>query len=177
MAFFSSFRRNQNAISPGAAPGNLIVDLTRFVVGQTPIGKPPWEGDFFAAALRDSEQLDIESVGYTLTKEGNDLTCVFLTLGHFSGTFLIRDQAVSLTPETTRDEVTALFGEPYWTDVDDDEVIFFYEYRGGQIELQFEFPDGHHLGFISLMCDGVLSKAAQRESYGVTKPWPPMDAG
>ena len=71
-----------------------------------------------------------------------------------------------------REEIISIFGEPYWTDFDDSEIILFYEFQESAIELQFEFPDGKHLEFITLMKDGILSKKDQRESYGVTKPWP-----
>ena len=67
----------------------------------------------------------------------------------------------------------SIFGQPYWVDQDLDEVILFYEYQDGDVELQFEFPGRVHLGFITLSAHGVLSNAEQRKAYKVTKPWPP----
>ena len=85
----------------------------------------------------------------------------------------MEDKSLLLSNTTNRKEIITIFGEPYWTDIDDSEIILFYEYQEGTTELQFEFPDGEHLEFITLIKGGILSKQAQRESYGVTKPWPP----
>ena len=66
-----------------------------------------------------------------------------------------------------------LFGEPYWIDRSDGEVILFYEYAWGSLELQFEFPEATSLRFITVAVEGILSTKKQRDRYGVTKPWPP----
>ena len=58
------------------------------------------------------------------------------------------------------------------TDRSDGEVILFYEYQQGTVELQFEFGAGRALSFITLAMHGVLSTEEQRKAYGVTKPWP-----
>jgi len=179
MSLFSTFRRETDYQDTSVAHPNLSVDLSQFLIGSSPLGKPPWEGDFFCETLQKSDQLAVAPYGYEITAENGVITSVFLPLDHFCGTLLVKDEAVSLTRTTTRAEALALFGDPYWTDQDDGEVILFYEYPTGNedqndtVELQLEFPDGEHLAFITLTQNGVLSKAEQRQSYGVTKPWPP----
>lgn len=173
MGLLSTFDTNRDELNTGSGTGKLIVDLSLFIVGGTPIGKPPWDGDFFANSLQKNETLEPQGSGYELGCEESLLNYAFITLAEFQGLFLIRDKVTSLTTKTTQEEITSLFGEPYWTDLDDGEVILFYEYRAGEIELQFEFPDGQNLGFITMAKDGVLSDESQRKSYGVTHPWPP----
>lgn len=173
MSLFSHFNRESDHQDTSAAHPNLSVDLSQFVIGSSPLGKPPWAGDFFGKALQTSGQLAVEPFGYEITGKDGVLHSVLLTLANFRGTLLVNEEAAPLTTATTRAEVRDLFGEPYWTDEDGGEIILFYEYREGTVELQMEFPDGEHLAFITLMQNGILSKAAQRQSYGVSKPWPP----
>lgn len=173
MGLLSSFDTNRDHLNTSGTTGRLVVDLTNFIIGGTPIGKTPWDGDFFAQYLLQNETLKSDEAGYELgTKEGL-LNYAFITLDAFQGNFLIQDQIVPLGNQTTKEEIIELFDAPYWTDIDDDEVILFYEYRKGEIELQFEFPDGQKLGYITLIQEGVLSDEEQRKSYGVTRPWPP----
>lgn len=176
MGLFTSFNnKDQGRFQSNASTERLVIDLARFTVGQTPIGKPPWEGDFFAQAVLAEGSLENPSAGYELTGTNGTLSSVFLDLENFGGTLLNKGEMAGLSPETTLEEVRELFGEPYWTDQDDEEVLLFYEYEKGSTELQFEFPDGRHLGYLTLIHEGVLSKPEQRKSYGVTKPWPPSD--
>ncbi|MFT6498848.1 MAG: hypothetical protein ACJAT6_000983 [Akkermansiaceae bacterium] len=172
MGLQSSFDTNRDHLNTGAGTGKLIVDLSAFKIGGTPIGKEPWDGDFFATSLSQDGVFEQESAGYELTSNDAVLKSAFITLENFQGIFLIQDQVSPLSTQITKEKILTLFGAPYWTDLDDGEIIFFYEYQGGSIELQFEFPDGQHLGFITLMQNGVLSDAEQRKIYGVTKPWP-----
>jgi hypothetical protein len=175
MGLLSSFDTNRDELNTGSGIGKLIVDLSTFRIGGTPIGKAPWDGDFFAQSLLQNETFQPAESGYELGVEDGFLNYAFITLAHFQGVFLIGDQISPVTRQTTKDEIITLFGEPYWTDLDDGEIIHFYEYRAGTIELQFEFPDGQNLAFITLLKDGILSVEAQRKSYRVTKPWPPQE--
>ena len=173
MGLLSSFDTNRDDLNTGSGTGQLIVDLSAFIIGGTPIGRAPWDGDFFAQSLLQNEIFRFEESGYELGSDEGVLSYAFITLENFRGSFLVQDQIVPLTARSTKEEIITLFGEPYWTDLDDDEVILFYEYRSGSIELQFEFPNGQNPGFITLMQNGILSDAGQRKSYGVTKLWPP----
>lgn len=173
MGLLSSFNTGRQNFDVNAADSRLSVNLTKFVVGSTPLGKEPWDGDSFASHFEKHTTLKSEQYGYELGVEEGVLDYAFLTLENFQGIFLVDGKSTPLSTSTTKEDIFSIFGEPYWSDLDDGEIILFYEYQEGTIELQFEFPDGEHLEFITLMEDGVLSKQKQRESYGVNKPWPP----
>lgn len=173
MGLLSSFNTERQNFDVNAAGGRLSVDLTKFIIGSTPLGKEPWDGDFFAKHFEKNTTLKSERDGYELGVEEGLLDYAFLTLENFQGIFLIQDKSIPLSTATTKEDIFSNFGEPYWSDLDDGEIILFYEFQEGTIELQFEFPNSKHLEFITLMKDGVLSKEEQRKSYGVTKPWPP----
>jgi hypothetical protein len=162
--FFSSGRSQTKEV---------VVDLRSFACGHTKLGQPPDVGDFFAQLLKTSDVYKDSREGLEVgTKQGN-LDYVFITIGAFQGSFARSGAKVALDRTTTPEQIKAEFGNPYWIDAKDNELIFFYEFDGGKIELQFEFPEKKTLGFITLMQDGVLSEYPQRRGYGVTKPWPP----
>ena len=173
MGLFSFLNTDRRNFDVSASDSRLSVDLTKFIIGSTPLGKEPWDGDSFAKHLEKEVTLKSEQYGYELGVKNGKLDYAFFTVKDFKGTFLVKDKSLLLSSTTDREEIISIFGEPYWTDFDDSEIILFYEFQESATELQFEFPDGKHLEFITLMKDGVLSKQEQRESYGVTKPWPP----
>lgn len=174
MSLFSFFRNLQpKVVSDTPLFETAEIDLASFRVGATMLDELPSEEDFFAPMLARQDVVKCEEHGLELNTTAGKLSCAFITLEYFSGTLLKDGVQLDLSPETTPEEVLALFGEPYWTDRRDGEVILFYEYDGGRVELQFEFPDCIHLGYITLLTDGVLSTEEQRKSYGVDKPWPP----
>ena len=175
MGLFSSFKTDRQNFDVIAANGQLSVDLTKFIIGSTPLGKEPWDGDSFAEHLEKNRTLKSNQYGYELGVKNGKLDYAFFTIKDFKGIFLVKGKSLLLSSRTTREVVISIFGEPYWTDTDNSEIILFYEFQESTTALQFEFPDGGHLGFITLMKGGILSKQEQRESYGVTKPWPPEE--
>lgn len=158
---------------PAAQTAGLTVDLRRFTCGQTRLGADPADGVFSTTTLRPTDVLKLEQEGVELGTADGKFDYLSLQLARFHGNFRANGEPVALTTATTPAEIKTTFGEPYWTDRDDDEVILFYEYEAGAIELQFEFPGKQHLGVITLMRNGVLSTPEQRAAHRVTKPWPP----
>ncbi|MST00900.1 MAG: hypothetical protein EXS29_06290 [Pedosphaera sp.] len=156
-----------------AAEMVIPLDLAKFSCGGTVLGERPKDGELYAKHFDRGGIAKFEKSGVELETKDGVLDYAFITVANFKGTLLKSGQRLSITAQTSIEEIVALFGEPYWKDAQDDEVILFYEFLGGKIELQFEFPDKRRLGFITLARDGVLSKADQRKAYGVTKPWPP----
>lgn len=63
------------------------------------------------------------------------------------------------------------FGTPYWRDLDDQEILLFYEFP--QLEWQVEFELNGSFKGTSVTADPLLAQADQRNAYGVTKSWPP----
>ena len=129
--------------------------------------------DYFSSALRKKEIFVDEPGGIEIGTAEDVLDSVFVTLEQFAGTFSKAGHKLSIDSQTSESHIVALFGQPFWIDRSDGEVILFYEYRHGTIELQFEFSDGRTLSFVTLCQEGVLSKEEQRAAYGVNKAWPP----
>lgn len=63
-------------------------------------------------------------------------------------------------------------GAADWPDQDQEEIILFYEFRE-DIEWQVEFTLEGGLKAIGAVWPALMAEAAQRESYGVSLPWPP----
>ena len=164
-----------NGCKPKAQPraGGFQVDLGRFACGQTMLGVKPGSDESYAGHFNSEGIASFASSGIELGINGEVLDYAFITLTNFEGLILKNGEKISVSTNTTPEQIIALFGEPYWTDVDDDESILFYEYQSGKVEVQFEFPAKRQLGFITMSRDGVLSDAKQRNSYRVTKEWPP----
>ena len=151
---------------------SLEIDLGQFKCSNTVLGTRPESTEPFADYFDSEGKADLTESGLELGIKAGVLDYAFVTLATFTGEFKKNGVAVSVSTASTPEEIVSQFGEPYWTDFDSKEKILFYEYQGGEVELQFEFP-GPTLGFVTLMRNGVLSQANDRKSYGVTKPWPP----
>ncbi|MEO5915846.1 MAG: hypothetical protein ABIS50_16540 [Luteolibacter sp.] len=172
LSFFTS-REDQNPPQAGSSLSSMVVDLGTFQVGSTWLGALPSVSDPFHTVLTKDEVFQPKGEGVEIGSEDGLFDYGFFTLAFFSGTFALNGQTLRIHEATSEDEIQQIFGEPYWIDRSDGEIILFYEYRAGTVELQFEFPDGKKLGFVTLSRNGVLADRRQRESYGVDKPWPP----
>jgi hypothetical protein len=147
----------------------IIVDLQSFKVNGIEIGEAYTPNDALWLAFEKHSRYKPEHKGVEIEVKEKRLHSIFVDLNEFSGSFV--DQILL---GFNREQVISQFGEPYWQDKDGSgELILFYEYQEGKIEIQFEFPDGEQLEVVSMMKDGVLSKPEQRKSYEVTKKWPP----
>jgi hypothetical protein len=159
--------------APIVRPSSLVIDLGDFVCGRSTLGTEVNPADYFAAALRGQDMFDDIQTGLQVGVENGIFDYVFITADRYRWQFARHGTPLNISPATTEADVLSVFGQPYWTDRSDGEVILFYEYRRGTVELQFEFSDGRSLSFITFSLYGVLSKEDQREAYGVTRPWPP----
>ena len=172
LSFFNrSSHRSDDQEPP--CPCTVTVDLGMFWIGSTPLGVPPSPSDPFYRALVKGTTFQPKEQGIELGTEDGVLDYGFFSLDSYRGSFVRRGQPLALNGTTSEADIRRIFGEPYWIDRSDGEIIIFYEYGEGTIELQFEFPDAQGLGFITLARNGVLSDPGSRKSYGVDKPWPP----
>lgn len=149
------------------------VDLEVFSINNSILDKAISGSDSFFTYFNTNEVLDIPEDGIEIGLKDNLLDYVCLNIESFKGEFYLNGDELILNVKNTPQDIIDVFGEPYWTDRSDDEIILFYEYKKGFIELQFEFSDSIHLSYITLMCNGVLSTQDQREAYNVNKQWPP----
>lgn len=90
----------------------------------------------------------------------------------FAGIVKFHGREHRLGTATTEADFVAIFGEPFWRDRDEIEVILFYEFRG-DIEWQVEFTLDDSLKEIIVTTPPIMSNSEQRAAYSVTKPWPP----
>jgi len=166
MRLFSFLSPSKDRNMPQTNP--MTVDLGPFQVDAIPLGSP------FPTASAKAGVFQPKGQGVEIGCEEGNLDYGYFTLAEFKGSFTLNGQQLTLSNATSEDEILGLFGRPYWTDRSDGETILFYEYQAGTIELQFEFPDGTGLGFVTLCRNGVLSDPESRSGYGVNKPWPPL---
>ena len=153
----------------------IAVDLAAFTCGTTRLGERPRLGDEFTSRFNADGVADLKKSGVELGTKDGVLDYAFITLKSFSGSFTKGGTKLPISTNTTPAEIIGKFGEPYWKDEDDEEIILFYEYSAGRIELQFEFPGKKNLGFVTLCREGVLSNADDRKGYCITKEWPPRE--
>lgn len=171
MGLYSDFKR-EDPMAEG--PPEWPLDLGRFRIGPHLLGEVPDAADLWGRLMHGDVVCRPEDTGIEVGLLGGKLNHAFVDLSEFTAGFLRDGEPLAIDSRSTETAVRELFGEPYWTDRSDGEVILFYEYRGGQVELQFEFPGGGGLGFITVSCRGVMSDASQRAAYGCDRPWPPV---
>jgi hypothetical protein len=90
----------------------------------------------------------------------------------FKGPIIYRGKSVVLNSASTENELVNLFGDPYWKDRDEEEIILFYEFRG-DIEWQVECTLEGKLKALRVVWPAVMSLADQRALYRVSREWPP----
>lgn len=170
MKFLSSLFRKTDVPIQTLQP---VIDLQLFSVNNSRLKKPISTSDDFYHYFKANDVLNLPDDGIEIGTNNDVLDYICITIDKFKGKFQVDGKETELSGNNTPQTIIEHFGEPYWIDNSDKELIQFYEYREGSIELQFEFSDSIHLTYISLMVDGVLSTEEQRNAYNVTKPWPP----
>jgi len=163
---FGCTKEKENVLMPK-------VDLKLFKVDHSVLNQPVSSADSFYNYFEKHDVLKLPKYGIEIGTKKGRLDYAFITFDSFKGSFLLEGASLKLTQENSPKDIERLFGEPYWIDSLDNEIIMFYEYRKGAVELQFEFSDSKYLSHITLMMNGVLSEEKQREAYKVTKQWPP----
>jgi hypothetical protein len=165
-SLFGCTKNNVKTLSPD-------IDLKLFAIDNSILNEPVSPMDSFYTFFKKHDILNLPKCGIEIGIREDRLDYVFITISLFKGCFLFNGTELKITEDNTPDDIKKIFGEPYWIDALDNEVILFYEYEDGSIELQFEFSDSMHLSHITFMMNGVLSDKKQRESYKITKQWPP----
>jgi len=162
-----------SAVSP-------VVDFGRMTLDDLKLGEPVPEESPYSDYFRPCESepggltYNNEESGVQIWVEKGIIDCILLTLKDFTGQLVRDGQPLNIQHLSAEADVLQSMGEPYWRDVDEDgEIIGFYEFQFGRMELQFEYPESARLGFITMMTPGLLAQEDQRKAYQVTKLWPP----
>jgi len=133
-------------------------------LGEAPAASEPWYGSQQALRVRSpSGAVEVE------VDEGV-LVAITIFLKDFAGTLCVHGESVE-DSGLTEAGVTALLGQAWWRDEDEDEVLLFYEHPS--FELQCEFEGKRELTAVVLATDALMALEVQRQRYGVDKPWPP----
>jgi len=162
----------------------LVADLERFELNGVGFGEDveglsflgPSESKWFDYP-RKGLQLDADSKGRL---EGLVLALrdgVYLgrvepeRVQRFTGR--IRMNGREWEPAELRDEsdFVAAWGEPYWRDEDEEEVILFFEFDQGEVQVELTLEGVPQILIVTP--NPLMADSTQRESYGVTKSWPP----
>ncbi|MBA2662351.1 MAG: hypothetical protein H0U74_08645 [Bradymonadaceae bacterium] len=119
--------------------------------------------------------LEYPSMGLSITLNKELTLGEFYIANSFAGALSFADQSFVLTEQTTPDELTARFGEPYFASLDDEghEYVVFYEF-GGNLEWWFAF-DGQERRFLQgcVTTRPLLADEDTRANYRIDKAWPP----
>jgi hypothetical protein len=165
----------------------LIADLDRFELGGVKFGDPytrlsflgPSESpfmDYHRKGLR-IDVADDRLDGFTLALEAG----AFLGASSkrpvrpFVGRLKIRGRELRVEELRTEEDLTALWGTPFWRDEDDDEILLFFEFSHGEIQVELS-RDGRPRVLVATP-EHLMADPEQRRSYGVEAPWPPSFAG
>ena len=162
-------------------PVSPVIDLARLTCDDLQIGAPMSLGSNYRTYLVDDKDEPGVHIyknmasGLEITTRDGLVDSIFISLKSFTGSFTLNGTPLDLKLDTEESKVCEILGEPWWKDVDDDlEVIDFYE-RADGTEIQMEYPAMSQLRFITMLKIGILADPIQRESYKVSKPWPPAE--
>jgi hypothetical protein len=185
MSIFDAFRSRSPTSAWREELGFLLVaDLDRFELNGVGFGADieglrflgPSESKWFDYPSKGL-QLDVDSgarlEGLVLALRGG----VYLGqakpehVRQFAGR--IRMNGRDWTPAELRSEsdFVAAWGEPYWRDEDEDETLLFFEFDQGEVQVELSLEGVPQVLIVTP--EPLMADSAQRESYGVTKSWPP----
>lgn len=161
----------------------LVIDLDRFELCGVGLGEPIERLSF----LGPSESLDFDYHRKGLRVDVTDGRLDGLTIALEPGAFLgtgsdeavrafaggIRIAAVerSGSQRWRERDFTEAWGQPYWRDEDEDEVLLFFEFPGREVQVELS-PEGRARVLV-LTPDPLLADPEQRASYRVDRAWPP----
>lgn len=148
----------------------LEIDLHNYEVNGSRIGSRLSSSAPFFNELKKKDVVEKPQLGFEIGRKGDHLDYILIAVQKFKGSLTFNGLPAFVA---TVNDVLRLYGEPFWQDSSDEELIFFYEFENGEIEIQFEFPQEPLLAFITIAADGIMSDEMQRQAYGVDKQWPP----
>lgn len=177
-------RRNPTADWREDRSVRLIADLDRFELSGVGFGDPLARLSFLGPS--ESAFLDFHRKGLQVDVTDARLDGFTLALG--AGAFLggssshpvrpfvgtLRIKGRELRPEELRTEtdLVALWGSPFCRNEDDDEILLFFEFADGEIQVE-STRQGRPRVLIAIQ-QPLMADPEQRRAYGVDAPWPPV---
>jgi len=111
----------------------------------------------FMLALREGVELGPGTSGATRTQA-------------FAGRIRIRKRDFLPHELNTEKDFRSTWGDPYWRDEDEDEILLFYEFPVCEVQVELSLEGNAQILIVAT--PPLLSDPDQRARYGVTKPWP-----
>ena len=145
------FGCDKNTTTPSPSPNRQYsIDLIQFRCNETTLGEAPKPNEHYKDSFDFEGVFRDDPKGIEIGLKDGTLDYVYLDLRKYPGDLTAENQKLSIGTDSTVEDIIKLFGEPYWKDEDEKEIILFYE-DAGRVELQFEFPQKTKLGIITLM--------------------------
>jgi hypothetical protein len=165
----------------------LIADLDRFELGGVGFGDPYSRLSFLGPS--ESPFLDYHRKGLQVDVVDDRLDGFTLALGAnaflgasssrpvrpFVGSLRIGGRELRVEELRSEGDLVALWGTPYWRDEDEDEILLFFEFPDGEIQVELS-REGRPRVLVATP-DPLMADPEQRRAYGVETPWPPSFAG
>lgn len=163
---------------------SLLADLDNFELSGTGFGQEVSGLSFLGRS--DSGAFDYAGKGLRLDVEDGCLAAFTLALRpdvylgpardadvrRFTGRLRINGRESTTDRLTTEGQFTIAWGAPYWRDVDADEILLFFEFPDGEIQVELSLEGEPRVLLVSQ--EPLMADPEQRRSYGVTRPWPPV---
>jgi hypothetical protein len=161
----------------------LIADLDRFELSGVGFGDPYTRLSFLGPS--ESPFLDYHQKGLRIDVADDRFDGFTLALGTgaflgasskrpvraFVGGLRIKSRELRVEELRTEGDFTALWGTPFWRDEDDDEILLFFEFPDGEIQVELS-REGRPRVLIATQ-EPLMADPEQRRAYAVETPWPP----
>jgi len=161
----------------------LVADLDLHELGGVPFGGPIDGLSFLGPS--DTRFFDYASKGLTFDAEEGHLDGFVIALRSgaylaaldpsrvhpFAGRIRIGGRAWAPLELRAESDFVQAWGEPYWRDTDEEEVLLFFEFPAAEVQVELSL-DGIPRVLVATPRP-LLADPSQREAYGVNGPWPP----
>ncbi|MDH3206646.1 MAG: hypothetical protein OEO79_08540 [Gemmatimonadota bacterium] len=186
MSLLDAFRRRSQPATWREENVLLIADLDRFELNGVGFGQPVEDLRFLGPGASGAFdypakglQLDVDSHGRLdglglALRSGAYLDQVNPEgVREFAGRIRLRGRDWVAHELKGENDFVVAWGEPYWRDTDEDETLVFFEFARHEVQVELTRSGVPQVLFIT--AHPLMADPAQRESYGVTAPWPPRD--
>lgn len=165
----------------------LLADLDRFALGGVGLGEDIERLSFLGRS--ESRFFDYPSKGLQLDVDEGRFTGFTLALRRdvylgaylrgrvqaFAGRICMNGRSYASHQFRGERDFLENWGDPYWRDQDDEEILLFFEFPKREITVELTLRDEPQVLIVTTQ--PMMADAEQREQYGVTARWPPWQQG
>ena len=161
----------------------MLADLDRLELGGVDLGEDVERLSFLGRS--ESRFFDYPSKGLQLDVDEGSFAGFTLALRRgvylgsrpggrvqaFAGSIVIKGRNWRAHEFVGERDFLEVWGEPYWRDEDDEEILLFFEFPDLEITVELTLAGVPQVLIVSTQ--PLMADAEQREQYGVTASWPP----